>query len=38
MAIILDNANSMYNLGHYYFRIKNYELMKKYYLMAIRFR
>jgi hypothetical protein len=25
----------MFNLGYYYFTIKDYELMKKYYIMAI---
>ncbi|MDD5133717.1 MAG: hypothetical protein PHO49_04740 [Candidatus Nanoarchaeia archaeon] len=36
MAIEKGNIGSMYNLGHYYkFKEINYDLMKKYYLMAI---
>jgi hypothetical protein len=36
MAIDYDNTNSMYHLGFYYHYIeKNYDQMKKYYLMAI---
>jgi hypothetical protein len=36
MAIDLGYSKSMYNLGYYYEHTeKNYDLMKKYYLMAI---
>ena len=36
LAIEHNNVNAMYNLGRYYQFIKvNYELMKKYYELAI---
>jgi len=35
MAIDQGNVNSMFNLGQYYSKIKNYQLMIVYYLMAI---
>ena len=37
MAIEHNCVNSMYSLGHYYqYKEKDYELMKKYYLIAIK--
>ena len=37
MAIELGNSIAMYNLGcHYHFIEKNYDLMNKYYIMAIK--
>jgi len=36
MAIEKDNSDAMYNLGNYYKMVEeNYNLMEKYYLMAI---
>jgi TPR repeat protein len=35
MALSNKDVNAMVKLGGYYNSIKNYKLMKKYYLMAI---
>lgn len=35
MTVADGNVDSVYNLGYYNFTEKNYELMKKYYWMAI---
>jgi tetratricopeptide (TPR) repeat protein len=35
IAIKNDDSESMYNLGYYYYSVKDYDNMKKYYKMAI---